>query len=76
MRWLFLGSEDHVSRFFAAATAFFDVKSEIVLQNVIPPRMAKLLSGDPAWRDLTALRYHYETQPLPTWTSWYLPTME
>ena len=26
----------------------------------------KLLSGDPAWRDLTALTFHYETQPLPT----------
>jgi hypothetical protein len=33
--------------------------------------VAKLLSGDPTWRDLTALSYHYETQPLPTWTSWY-----
>ena len=26
----------------------------------------KLLSGDLAWRDLTALTFHYETQPLPT----------
>ena len=26
----------------------------------------KLLSGDPAWADLTALEYHFETQPLPT----------
>lgn len=25
----------------------------------------KLLSGDPAWRDLTALQFHYWTQPLP-----------
>lgn len=31
----------------------------------------KLLSGDPAWRNLTALYYHYETQPLPTWVGWY-----
>jgi predicted DCC family thiol-disulfide oxidoreductase YuxK len=31
----------------------------------------KLASGDPTWRDLTALRYHYETQPLPTWLAWY-----
>lgn len=31
----------------------------------------KLLSGDPTWRDLTALTYHYETQPLPTWIGWY-----
>lgn len=31
----------------------------------------KLLSGDPAWHNLTALTYHYETQPLPTWLAWY-----
>ncbi|SPE54725.1 conserved membrane hypothetical protein [Verrucomicrobia bacterium] len=31
----------------------------------------KLLSGDPVWRNLTALKYHYETQPLPTWIAWY-----
>ncbi len=31
----------------------------------------KLLSHDPAWRNLTALRYHYETQPLPTPLAWY-----
>jgi hypothetical protein len=23
------------------------------------------LRGDPAWRDLTALYYHFETQPIP-----------
>jgi len=32
----------------------------------------KLTSGDPSWRDLTALRYHYETQPLPTGLAWYM----
>jgi hypothetical protein len=31
----------------------------------------KLLSGDPTWRDLTALQYHFETQPLPTFFAWY-----
>jgi len=31
----------------------------------------KLLSGDPTWRGGTALQYHFETQPLPPWTSWY-----
>jgi isopentenyl-diphosphate delta-isomerase type 1 len=31
----------------------------------------KLMSGDPTWRNLTALSYHYWSQPLPTWTSWY-----
>ena len=31
----------------------------------------KLASGDTTWRDLTALLYHYETQPLPTPLAWY-----
>ena len=31
----------------------------------------KLLSGDATWRNLTALEYHYWTQPLPTWIGWY-----
>ncbi|HUK62207.1 MAG TPA: lipase maturation factor family protein, partial [Dongiaceae bacterium] len=33
--------------------------------------VVKLASGDPTWRHLTALEYHYETQPLPPWTAWY-----
>jgi predicted DCC family thiol-disulfide oxidoreductase YuxK len=32
---------------------------------------AKLLSHDPAWRNLTVLEYHYQTQPLPTPFAWY-----
>jgi len=32
----------------------------------------KLLSGDPTWRSLTALTYHYQTQPLPTPLAWYM----
>jgi predicted DCC family thiol-disulfide oxidoreductase YuxK len=31
----------------------------------------KLLSGDPNWRNLTALDFHYWTQPLPTPIAWY-----
>lgn len=31
----------------------------------------KLLSHDPNWRNLTALTFHYQTQPLPPWTAWY-----
>ena len=34
--------------------------------------VVKLTSGDPAWSAWEALRYHYETQPLPTWTSWWM----
>ena len=33
--------------------------------------VVKLRSGDPTWRSLTALSYHYETQPLPTWIGFY-----
>ena len=29
------------------------------------------LRGDPCWRDLTCLLYHYETQPNPNPLSWY-----
>ena len=33
--------------------------------------ITKLASGDPTWAAWTAMTYHYWTQPLPTWTSWY-----
>jgi hypothetical protein len=33
--------------------------------------MVKLLSGDVNWRNLTALNFHYWTQPLPDPVSWY-----
>jgi hypothetical protein len=34
--------------------------------------ITKILSRDPTWANLTALSYHYETQPIPTWTSWFM----
>src|SRR6516225_3264553 len=33
--------------------------------------VVKLLSGDPTWWNLTALSYHFLTQPLPTPLAWY-----
>ncbi|MDE2291235.1 MAG: lipase maturation factor family protein, partial [Elusimicrobia bacterium] len=33
--------------------------------------VVKLTSGDPTWRSLDALRYHFQTQPLPTPLAWY-----
>ena len=33
--------------------------------------VVKLLSGDPNWWGLTALNYHFLTQPLPTPLAWY-----
>ena len=34
--------------------------------------VVKLGSGDPTWHNLTAMSYHYETQPLPTPPAWFL----
>jgi len=33
--------------------------------------LVKLTSGDPTWRHLTALTFHYQTQPLPMPLAWY-----
>lgn len=33
--------------------------------------VVKLNSGDPNWRDLSALSYHFLTQPLPTPLAWW-----
>jgi len=32
----------------------------------------KLLSGDPEWRNYTAMDEYYQNGPLPTWIGWYL----
>ena len=34
--------------------------------------VVKLTSGDATWRDLSALTYHYQTQPLPNPLAWYV----
>lgn len=33
--------------------------------------LVKIMVGDPSWPNLTALNYHFETQPLPTPLAWY-----
>ncbi len=33
--------------------------------------LSKLISGDPGWRDLSALNHYFETQPLPHAGAWY-----
>ncbi len=33
--------------------------------------VVKLISGDPNWRNLSALSYHFLTQPLPTPLAWW-----
>jgi hypothetical protein len=34
--------------------------------------LVKLLSGEPQWRNLTAMDKYYENSPLPTWIGWYV----
>ncbi|MGO9339711.1 MAG: lipase maturation factor family protein [Terracidiphilus sp.] len=34
--------------------------------------LVKLLSGDPQWRNYTAMDEYYQNGPLPTWVGWYI----
>ena len=34
--------------------------------------IVKLASGDPQWRNFTAMDEYYQNGPLPTWIGWYL----
>jgi lipase maturation factor 1 len=43
----------------------------LVFRFMLLSGAVKLASGDATWRDLTALDYHFETQPLPTLFAWY-----
>jgi hypothetical protein len=55
---------DHAER-----TAYLDVAVGPVSQHVWCGLIK--LRGDPCWRDLTCLRYYFETQPIPNPLSWY-----
>ncbi len=44
----------------------------LLLRLMLSSGAVKLGSGDPTWRNLTALRVYYETQPLPSWTAWFI----
>ena len=43
----------------------------IIFKLMFMSGMAKLTSGDANWANLTALNYHYLTQPLPTPLGWF-----
>ena len=34
--------------------------------------VAKIMGGDPEWRNFTALDEYYQNGPLPTWIGWYI----
>lgn len=44
----------------------------LVFRLMFESGCVKLLSGDPNWRNLHALRYHFMTQPLPNPIAWYV----
>ena len=44
----------------------------LVFRLMLLSGVVKLTGGDPAWSAWEAMAYHYETQPLPSWTSWYM----
>jgi hypothetical protein len=45
--------------------------SWLVFRLMFMSGAVKLLSGDPAWANLSALQFHFWTQPLPTALGWY-----
>ncbi len=48
----------------------------LLVRLMVGSGAVKLASGDPTWRNLTALSFHYETQPIPTpvaWSAHHLP---
>lgn len=44
----------------------------LLLRLMFLSGVVKITSGDPTWANWTAMSYHYETQPLPSWTSWFM----
>jgi lipase maturation factor 1 len=43
----------------------------LLFRLMVGSGIVKLESGDPTWRNLTALSFHFETQPIPTPLAWY-----
>tara|TARA_Y100000748_G_scaffold268645_1_gene240296 strand:+ start:1280 stop:3367 length:2088 start_codon:yes stop_codon:yes gene_type:complete len=48
----------------------------LIIKLMVESGLVKLTffgsDGSNTWRDLTALNYHYWTQPIPSWISWYI----
>jgi predicted DCC family thiol-disulfide oxidoreductase YuxK len=43
----------------------------LLFRFMLQSGLVKLMSGDTSWRNLTALDFHFETQPLPSMLAWY-----
>lgn len=65
-----------VSIFYAllspAPPIFIWVYWMLIFRFMFASGFTKLVFGSKEWRDFTAMDYHYETQPLPTKTAYYL----
>ena len=43
----------------------------LLFKLMLSSGMVKIVSGDPTWANLSAMEYHYETQPLPLASAWF-----
>ena len=43
----------------------------LLFRLTLSSAIVKIASGDPAWRNFRALEFHFETQPIPAWTSYH-----
>jgi hypothetical protein len=43
----------------------------LIFRLMLSSGLVKLFSGDPTWADLSAMSYHFFTQPLPNPLSWF-----
>ena len=64
-RWRMHGAKEPVSRI-----GLFLLKL-LLFKLTFMSGVVKLTSGDDSWWNLTALNFHYETQPLPTVAGWW-----
>ncbi|MDE0469034.1 MAG: lipase maturation factor family protein [Candidatus Poribacteria bacterium] len=62
---------DTFTRASQSSTAFLWLLRWLLFRLMFASGFVKLAS-DEVWRNLTALNFHYETQPLPTWFGWYV----
>lgn len=62
---------DTLSRASQPSRAFLWLSRWLLFRLMFASGFVKLAS-DEVWRNLTALNYHYETQPLPTSIAWYV----
>lgn len=62
---------DTLSRASQPSAAFLWLLRWLLFRLMFASGFVKL-GSDETWRNLTALNFHYETQPLPTWIGWYV----